>query len=154
MASAEKVIEQYIEKRKAEFNKIEFSEKNVEVRLGDGVTVAGRIDLVRSRDTDEIAIVDLKSSEDSQPQELTEAQLHIYALGYRDLTGKNADYVETYELDKQNRISRPVDEVFVDDVKARVQDAASALRKNEFPANPKKQICGRCDFARLCASRA
>ncbi len=104
-----------------DFDKIEFSEKAIEVALDDGVSVNGRIDLVRRRDTQEIAIVDLKSSERAQAEELTEAQLHIYALGYRELTGHDADFVETYELDSQTRRARAVDEEFISDVKDRIK---------------------------------
>ena len=70
------------------FDKIEFSEKQIEINLGDGVTVSGRIDLVRRIDTGETTIVDLKSTDRAQPEEVTETQLHIYALGYQELTGR------------------------------------------------------------------
>jgi DNA helicase II / ATP-dependent DNA helicase PcrA len=56
--------------------------------------VVGRIDLVRRKDTNETTIVDLKSNDRAQDEEVTEHQLHIYALGYEELTGKHADFVE------------------------------------------------------------
>ena len=142
----------YIEARKSEFDKIEFSEKSIEVALEDGIGVSGRIDLVRRRDTDEIAIVDLKSTERAQAEELTEAQLHIYALGYRELTGKDADFVETYELDTQTRKPRAVDDDLIADVVGKVKATAQALRSNSFPTTPSETQCGRCDFARLCSA--
>lgn len=151
-ASAKRTVEKYIEARKSEFDKIEFSEKSIEVALEDGINVSGRIDLVRRRDTDSIAIVDLKSTERAQAEELTEAQLHIYALGYRELTGKDADYVETYELDTQTRKPRAVDEDLIANVVAKVKKTADALRANSFPATPNAIQCGRCDFSRLCTS--
>ncbi len=151
-ASAKRTVANYIEARKSEFNKIEFSEKAIEVALEDGINVSGRIDLVRRRDTDSIAIVDLKSTERAQAEELTEAQLHIYALGYRELTGKDADYVETYELDTQTRKPRAVDEDLITDVIGKVKATADALRANSFPATPNAIQCGRCDFSRLCSS--
>ena len=79
--SAAAAMHEYIKRRQDEFSKIEFSEKVIEVSIGDGVSVSGRIDLVRRRDTDEIAIVDLKSNKDVQAPELTDDQLNIYALG-------------------------------------------------------------------------
>ena len=107
---------------------------------------------MRRRDTNEIAIVDLKSTERAQAEELTEAQLHIYALGYRELTGKNADFVETYELDTQTRKPRAVDDDLIANVVGRVKAAAQALRSNSFPVTPSAVQCGRCDFARLCSA--
>jgi DNA helicase-2/ATP-dependent DNA helicase PcrA len=150
--SAKRTVAKYIEARKPEFDKIEFSEKAIEVALEDGISVSGRIDLVRRRDTNSTAIVDLKSTERAQAEELTEAQLHIYALGYRELTGKDADFVETYELDTQTRKPRAVDADLIADVVGKVKATANALRANSFPAQPNAIQCGRCDFSRLCSS--
>jgi DNA helicase-2/ATP-dependent DNA helicase PcrA len=41
----------YLNANRVFFEKIEFSEKQIEISLGDGVTVNGRIDLVRRIDT-------------------------------------------------------------------------------------------------------
>jgi DNA helicase-2/ATP-dependent DNA helicase PcrA len=142
----------YIAKNAADFDKLEFSEKSIEISLGDGVTVAGRIDLVRRLETGEVTIVDLKSNELAQSPAATEAQLHIYALGYQELTGKPADYVEIYELDKQKQIRRAVDEDFITDVKRGVTGAAEALRENRMQPTPRKATCGQCDYCRLCSS--
>jgi DNA helicase-2/ATP-dependent DNA helicase PcrA len=152
--SAKRTVADYIGARQSEFDKIELSEKSIELALEDGVSVSGRIDLVRRRDTNEIAIVDLKSTAWAQAEELTEAQLHIYALGYRELTGNDADFVETYELDTQTRKPRAVDDELITDVIQRVQDTAKALRLNSFPPTPSKTQCGRCDFARMCSAGA
>ncbi|RUW61853.1 ATP-dependent DNA helicase [Mesorhizobium sp. M7A.F.Ca.US.008.03.1.1] len=150
--SAKRTVASYITARHSEFDKLEHSEKAIEVALENGVTVAGRIDLVRRRDTNEVAIVDLKSTQRAQAEELTEAQLHIYALGYKELTGRNADFVETYELDTQTRRPRAVDEDLIADVIARVQDTAAALRANDFQPNPSQTKCSGCDFTRLCTA--
>ena len=66
--------------------------------LGDGLrtSVVGRIDLVRRLDKGETTIVDLKSSDRAQSGEVTETQLHIYAPGYQEFTGRRADNVEIY----------------------------------------------------------
>jgi len=149
--SARSILSEYIKKRASEFDKIEVSEKKIEVALHDGVSVSGRIDLVRRRDTNEISIVDMKSNERAQVQELTEAQLHIYALGYRELTGQDADYVEIYDLEKQYRKPRAVDEDLIVEVKERVTATANALRTNSFPREPRSIKCGNCDFQRLCS---
>ena len=85
-AAAERVLRDYIRRQPRLFDKIEFSEKQIEITLGDGVSVNGRIDLVRRIDTGETTIVDLKSSDRAQAEEVTETQLHIYALGYQELT--------------------------------------------------------------------
>ena len=149
--AAVKVIEEYLQKNQHTFEQIEFSEKGIEIPLGDGVSVAGRIDLVRRLDTGEVTIVDLKSSERSQAEVVTEKQLHIYALGYLELTGRQADFVEIYELDQQKQKKRSVDEDFISDVKKDVRSAARALRQNKMPTQPSKKTCSQCDFCRLCS---
>jgi DNA helicase-2/ATP-dependent DNA helicase PcrA len=150
--SAKQVIEAYIQKNSDNFKNIEFSEKAIEIALGDGISVAGRIDLVRRVDTGEVTIVDLKSTDRAQAESVTEKQLHIYALGYKELTGRNADFVEIYELDEQKQKKRSVDEVFIEEVKNDIRRAAKGLRQNDLPAQPSQKSCGQCDYCMLCSS--
>jgi DNA helicase II / ATP-dependent DNA helicase PcrA len=150
--SATGIVENYIAKNKADFDKIEFSEKGIELHLGDGVSVVGRIDLVRRKDTNEVTVVDLKTAERSQAEEVTEVQLHIYALGYQELTGKRADYVEIYELEEQKRKPRSVDDDFIAAVKTNVRDAATSLRQGVLPPKPAEKACTSCDFRLLCSA--
>jgi len=150
--SASRIVTDYLKDNAALFNKIEFSEKKIEINLGDGVSVVGRIDLVRRLDTNETSIVDLKTSERSQAEDVTDTQLHIYALGYQELTGRRADYVEIYELDERKRKPRSVDDDFTEEVKGHVRRAAAALREGGLPAAPGVKVCGACDYRRLCTA--
>lgn len=52
-AAAERVLRDYLNDNAKLFDKIEFSEKHIEISLSDGVSVVGRIDLVRRIDTGE-----------------------------------------------------------------------------------------------------
>ena len=151
-AAARRVIDAYIRKNEREFSKVEFSEKAIEIALGDGVSVVGRIDLVRRLDTGETTIVDLKSTDRAQSDDITETQLHIYALGYQELTGRRADYVEIYQLDDQKQKRRPVGDEFMDDVKRDVRAAAQALRENNLVPAPAKKSCNKCDYCNLCSA--
>jgi DNA helicase-2/ATP-dependent DNA helicase PcrA len=151
-ASAERVVRDYLSDNAKLFDKIEFSEKQIEISLGDGVNIIGRIDLVRRIDTGETTIVDLKSSERAQPEEVTETQLHVYALGYQDLTGRRPDYVEIYELDERKRKARSVDDDFIADVKTKVRGAAAALRTGTLPPAPAPKKCGTCDYRGMCTA--
>lgn len=151
-ASAERVIRDYLRDNRELFDKIEFSEKQIEISLGDGVSVVGRIDLVRRIDTGETTIVDLKSSDRAQPEDVTETQLHVYALGYQNLTGRQADYVEIYELDERKRKPRSVDDDFIADVKTKVRDAAQALRSNTLSPSPAPRKCATCDYRGMCTA--
>lgn len=149
--AAHKVISDYIADNSADLKNIEYSEKNIEITLEEGVSIKGRIDLVRRIDTGETTIVDLKSSDRAQPEVVTETQLDIYALGYRELTGRDADQVEIYELDDRKRKPRSVDQDFIDDVKRDVERAASALRSGSLDADPSPKKCSACDYLRMCS---
>jgi ATP-dependent DNA helicase UvrD/PcrA len=151
-AAAERVLRDYLHDNRALFDKLEFSEKLIEITLGDGITVNGRIDLVSRVDTGETTIVDLKSSDRAQAEHVTEAQLHVYALGYQELTGRQPDYVEVYELDERRRKPRSVDVDFIADVKQQVRGAAEALRISSLPASPAAKKCAGCDYRGMCSA--
>jgi DNA helicase II / ATP-dependent DNA helicase PcrA len=151
-ASAERVLRDYLSDNANLFDKIEFSEKQIEVSLGDGVSMVGRIDLVRRIDTGETTIVDLKSSDRAQPEDVTDTQLHVYALGYQDLTGRRPDFVEIYELDERKRKPRSVDDDFIAEVKTKVRDAAEALRTGALPTAPTATKCRTCDYRGMCTA--
>src|SRR5207253_10735150 len=55
--SAERVLRDYLSDNAELFDKIELSEKQIQINLGDGVSIVGRIDLVRRIDTGETTIV-------------------------------------------------------------------------------------------------
>jgi hypothetical protein len=69
----------------------------------------------------------------------------------RDLTGKDADLVEIYELDERKRKPRAVDEEFIQDVKTKISQAATALRSGCLAPVPAAKKCGGCDYRGLCA---
>ena len=85
--SAIKAIDRYFDRHGGDLTRTIHSEKLVEVQISPGVTVNGRIDLIKSMETGETAIVDFKSTQDSQAENVTKDQLSIYALGYQQLTG-------------------------------------------------------------------
>lgn len=152
--SATKAIGDYISDNQALFDKIEFSEKMIGITIGDGVTVVGRIDLVRRIDTGETTIVDLKSTDRAQAENVTETQLHVYALGYQELTGRRADFVEIYNLDKREKKPRSVDDGLIGDVRKDVQAAADALRRGVMVKTPAEKKCSSCDHRRICSEGA
>ncbi len=153
-AAATKVLSNYISANERDFRNIEFSEKSIQINLGDGVSVGGRIDLVRRTDTQKVTIVDLKSTRRAQAEDVTEAQLHIYALGYQELTGRDADQVEVYNLDERKRKPRAVDQHFLRQVRLKVREAAACLRKGDLKPAPERAKCGACDYQRICAAAA
>src|SRR5207244_3281818 len=114
----------------------------VELKLEEGIVVSGRIDLIRRTDTNEIVIVDFKSDERAQAEDISEKQLHIYAVGYEQLSGKRADLIEIHNLDKGGAKREIVDESLMLSTVASVVVAGRKLRKNDLPRLP--QWCEKC----------
>jgi DNA helicase-2/ATP-dependent DNA helicase PcrA len=151
-----KAIERYFDTHGEEIANTEFSEKQIQVHLAPGITVDGRIDLIRRLDTGEVAIVDFKSSERAQAEDVTRDQLHVYAVGYQELTGNSADLIEVLNLDEKGKTTRePVNDPLLTAVRDKVRDAGNALRSNELPRLQtwNDHACGACDLVGLCRKR-
>jgi DNA helicase-2/ATP-dependent DNA helicase PcrA len=154
--SGVKAIERYLDAHGNELANTEFSEKPIQVHIAPGITVDGRIDLIRRLDTGETAIVDFKSSERAQAEDVTRDQLHVYAVGYQELTGKTADLIEVLNLDEKGKTTRePVNAPLLTGVRDKIRAAGEALRANDLPRLPtwEKQACGSCDMVGLCRKR-
>src|SRR6185369_4151771 len=126
----------------------EFSEKQIQVHVAPGITVDGRIDLIRRLDTGEVAVVDFKSTERAQVEDVTRDQLHVYAVGYQELTGKSADLIEVLNLDEKGKTTRElVDAPLLAAVRDKIRDAGESLRSNKLPRLEvwTTHACGSCD---------
>ncbi|MEP6495655.1 MAG: PD-(D/E)XK nuclease family protein, partial [bacterium] len=151
-----KAIERYFDTHGDEIANTEFSEKRIQVHVAPGITVDGRIDLIRRLDTGEVAIVDFKSTERAQAENVTRDQLHVYAVGYQELTGKSADLIEVLNPDEKGRTTRePVDAPLLTAVRDKIRDAGVALRSNQLPRFEtwNKGTCGSCDLVGVCRTR-
>jgi DNA helicase II / ATP-dependent DNA helicase PcrA len=153
--SAIDAVVRYLRDHRADLPRTLYSEKQIQVHVTPGVVVDGRIDLVKRLDTNETAIVDFKSTERAQAEEVTWDQLHVYAVGYEELTGERADVVEVLNLDEHAKSDRDaIDDALLAGVRGRIQLAGSSLRRNEFAKHRQWcEACDRCDLAALCRTR-
>src|SRR5262249_54959385 len=136
--SARKKLREYIEQRGDGFSEIEHAERPVEIDAGNGVRVSGRIDLIRRRDTDEVVVIDFKSNDRTQAEDVTDLQLQVYALGYKQGAGGDASAVVVTNLDDLN-VDRqlPVTAESLEEARAAVQRIAELLRENDLPKDPR-----------------
>lgn len=126
-------VERYFQQHGEDLPRTIHSEKEIRVQVAPGVTVNGRIDLVKRLETDEVSIVDFKSTERAQAEEVTRDQLHVYALGYRDLTGDSADLIEVLNLDEKGKNTRErVRADLLDEIGTKIANVAEKIRANEF----------------------
>jgi DNA helicase-2/ATP-dependent DNA helicase PcrA len=146
-------LERYFDRHGDEIANTEFSEKQIQVHVAPGITVDGRIDLIRRLDTGEVAIVDFKSAERAQSEDITRDQLHVYAVGYQELTGASADVIEVLNLDDRGKTTRePVNDPLLAAVRNKIRDAGESLRTNNLPrlAEWDEHKCESCDLIGLC----
>ena len=151
-AAAVAAVRRYVDANAANIERTEYAEKEIELVLGDGITVNGRVDLIRRLDTEELSIVDFKSTERAQEEDVTRQQLHVYAMGYERLTGHNADLIEVLNLDERGASTRElVDGELLAGTADRITQAGHALRDNELPRLPTWcNTCATCDLRGVC----
>lgn len=150
--AAVKSVKRYLDQYGSTLHKTVHSEKEIQVHIAPGITVAGRVDLIRKLDTDELAIVDFKSTARAQDEDVTRDQLHVYVVGYEELTGVRADLIEVLNLDEEGKtIREEVEKPLLDGVRSQIRKAGNALRENDLPRLPNWVAqCGNCDLAELC----
>lgn len=132
-SAARSAIERYFDQHGADLTRTEHSEKQIEVVVAPGVTVSGRIDLIKRLETGEVAIVDFKSTEHSQETATTKDQLSVYALGYQELTGRSADRIQVVNLDeKGDPFNIPVSEALLGEIQHKIAAVAEDIRNRRF----------------------
>lgn len=148
-------VQRYLRENAGRLAQTLYSEQQVQVHIAPGITVDGRIDLIRRLDTDETSIVDFKSTERAQAEDVTRDQLHVYVLGYEELTGERADLVEVLNLDRDAVSTREVvNENLLNDIRERIRNAGESLRTNRLPRHPSWcDACDSCDLVGLCRDR-
>ncbi len=148
-------VRRYLKEQGPTLRQTLHSEQQVEIQVPAGITVNGRIDLIKRLDTGEVAIVDFKSSDRAQAEDVTRAQLHTYAMGYRQLTGNDADLVEVLNLDKEGRSVREVvDSVMLKATEAAIGQAGTAIRDNRLiRLGGWCDTCRNCDLVGICRKR-
>lgn len=145
-ARANRAIKIYYDKNAQEFNEIEFAEKEIQIDLGDGILVNGKMDLIKKKNLDgsiEKTIIDFKSTEDAQAYHATIDQLQLYALGYKELTGENADFLQIYNLDTNDGYKNELTVSDLDNMKVKIIHAANDIRNNHLDGvcNDPKCVC-------------
>jgi DNA helicase-2/ATP-dependent DNA helicase PcrA len=153
--AAVKAVGRYLDENRALLPQTRYSEQQVQVHVAPGITVDGRIDLIRRLDTNETSIVDFKSSDRVQAEDITRDQLHVYAVGYQELTGERADLVEVLNLDQRAASKREVvNDALLTDIRGKIRNAGDDLRANRLPRlHSWGKTCDSCDLAGLCRNR-
>lgn len=157
LESAKRSIKKYVEHNAGTLGDIRMAETPIEIDMGDGVTVNGRIDMVKEVTIDgkkRTVIIDFKTANKRVLEAINTEQLKIYALGYQRLTGQQADFMEIYHLDSENTAREPITEATITGVESEIKQAADSIRRNDLPKKCSKENCSKCRLGHLCLSRA
>lgn len=155
-AKAQESLEIYYDANAVEFPHIQYAEKEIQLDLGDGILVNGKMDLIKRKKldgTEEKTIVDFKSTSDAQAYNVTLDQLKLYALGYHALTGEHADFLQIYNLDENRPYKNELDVADLSDMKKRIVDAANDIRANHLHQRCNNPDCV-CKFKTSAQSAA
>jgi DNA helicase II / ATP-dependent DNA helicase PcrA len=151
--AANEALTRYLTEHGCNLDKLEHVERIIELKLDEGVVVNGRIDLIRHTDTGEMVVVDFKSDERAQEENITQRQLHVYAVGYEQLTGTRADLIEIHNLDRGGAIREVVDEALTTETLETITEAGRNLRANTLPRlTDWCHTCVNCDLNSICRS--
>nr|WP_279310257.1 PD-(D/E)XK nuclease family protein [Ruminococcus bicirculans (ex Wegman et al. 2014)] len=154
--SAKRAIQKYIDRNQPMLADIRSAESNIEIDMGDGITVNGRIDMVKDVVIDgekKTVIVDFKTANKRVLETINTEQLKIYSLGYQKLTGQTADYMEIYHLDSENTAREPVTTDLTTAVETEIRQTADNIRKNNLPRHCSAESCSKCHLSHLCLSK-
>lgn len=152
---------------------IEYVEQNIEVPISDSIILKGRMDLVKKIEEtskeEKVFIVDFKtesehlknaiSSNSEENEKLSlindsrKMQLLIYAMGYKNLTGKSADFIEVYNLDNNNRDREMIKFHNMVNLTSEIELAAQNISNNNISKKCSKEKCSKCFVAKLCTSK-
>jgi DNA helicase II / ATP-dependent DNA helicase PcrA len=151
---AEAALNEYFDLNEASFKDILFAEKEIQLDLGDGILVNGRMDLIKKRQLDGsyiTTIVDFKSDADAQTYDVSMEQLSLYALGYKDLSGEQADFLEIYNLDENRPHRRELTDSNLEEMRDKIIRAADAIRGNRLERTCETRTCKTCRLNTICS---
>lgn len=155
--SLRELVTKYIRDNKKDFKNIEFVEKSIQLNLGDGIFVSGKIDLIKKIDFEgnlETTIIEFKSKFQSQENEITKEQLYLYGLGHQELTGKKADFINIYVLDPDDGskgFNEKLDNEHLFFIQNKIRSVVDKIRSKNFNKVNKWDICKKCDQKSLCS---
>lgn len=147
---AGQAVNDYYDKYASEFENIEYAEKDIELDLGDGIIVNGRMDLIKKRDldgTEKTYITDFKSEYKEQRHAIGVKQLLLYALGYKELTGQRADYLQIYDFAESTEHNIRLNNTDLSQAAVEIIKAAEKIRGNDLEDRCNKKDCP-CRFQR------
>ena len=120
------------------------------------VLVGGSIDRIDRLPSGGLEVIDYKTGDPGSQKGVDEnLQLSIYALACRDALGLGTpERVTLYFTEHATRMSTTRTDAQLDAAREELLVRAARIRSGDFHATPSSFTCGRCDYRRICPSRA
>lgn len=157
-----KSTKEYYEGVKEDEAILEYSEQKIEVPISDNIILKGRVDLVKKTDNESkkvnVYVVDFKTEiEESRSiissiDDERKTQLLIYAMGYENLTGTKADFIQIHNLDNSNKDTQVINEEDIKFLKNEINIGTKAIAENNIHKIYTKEKCEVCYVRKLCIS--
>jgi DNA helicase-2/ATP-dependent DNA helicase PcrA len=152
-AAGRDALVRFWHQEEAEGTKPTWIEKDFAFSVGNN-RVRGRFDRV-DEDLLGATIVDYKTSEvtrqrDADRRVAENLQLKMYALAWREMTGRLPQRVELRFIETHVTGRREPTLTDLDEAAAAVEAAAAGIRRRRFEATPSRQACRYCAYSQIC----
>jgi DNA helicase-2/ATP-dependent DNA helicase PcrA len=152
-AAGREALTRFWHQEEAEGVKPTWVEKDFAFSVGNN-RVRGRFDRV-DEDLLGATIIDYKTSEvtrqrDADRRVAGNLQLKMYALAWREMTGRLPQRVELRFIETHVTGGREPTEADLDEAAAAVEATAAGIRARRFDATPSRQACRYCAYSQIC----
>jgi len=149
--TARQLVDRYLRDHRDDLLRVWQTERPFELHLRQGI-VSGRADVILDRENgvpDRLAIVDYKTANDPQADDVYAFQLAIYAEAGRG-EGLLVDAAYLHLLKESRREPVTVDTVAGRVARNHADALIDSIRAGDFPARPEESKCIRCDMRAIC----
>jgi DNA helicase-2/ATP-dependent DNA helicase PcrA len=149
--SAHKMVARYLTDHQDDLLRIWQTERPFELHLRQGI-VSGRADVILDREggvVDRLAIVDYKTANEQQQDDVFAFQLAVYAEAGRG-EGLKVDAAYLHHLKEGKRLPMKVDTVAGRVARNRADALIESIVAGDFPARPEAERCKHCDMRAIC----
>jgi DNA helicase II / ATP-dependent DNA helicase PcrA len=149
--SAHKMVARYLTDHQDDLLRIWQTERPFELHLRRGI-VSGRADVILDREggvLERLAIVDYKTANDPQQDDVFAFQLAVYAEAGRG-EGLKVDAAYLHQLKEGKRQPVKVDTVAGRVARNRADALIESIVAGDFPPRPAEEKCKHCDMRAIC----
>lgn len=153
-AGVKRIVKNYVDKHKDDFDKVLETEKRFEFVEGRSL-IAGQIDLLKKVRADgrpvEVEIIDFKTDRnDGVYKENYAEQLRFYAIACLEALGLRPTAARVHHLDTDTFDTVDISEPQLTHTREEIKGRVENILSRKFVATPSPSLCIGCDFRRLC----